>query len=187
MSNFIDTPEFRNTLYSWHEKIIAYLYDDYYDRLVKIADMHTHDHATSEDAVQEVFIDIAQRHKELGRQHDQPFHTYLIRAVTNHAITLYHKNLRGNVRDTQYFYTTQVTTQPEKNAEGEMIAAENRSFLQVVVRLLPPREKACFLMKTEENLKVKEIARRLGISVRSVESNIARARKRLKKYGPNVE
>jgi len=186
MSTFIDTPEFRNLLYSWPEKILAYLYEDYYELLLKIAEMHTHDGATAEDAVQEVFNDIAERHKELGRSYDEPFHKYLIRAVSNHAITLYWKNMRSNIRDTRYYYTTQTTRSAEKNAEEKIIAAEKRSFLKVVVETIPPREKACFLMKNEQNLKVKEIARRLGISAKSVESNITRARRRLKKYGSNL-
>lgn len=187
MPAFIDTAEFRNTLYSWHEKIIAYLYENYYDRLVKIADMHTHDRATSEDAVQEVFNDISERHKELGLNHDQSFTTYLIRAVTNHAITLYRRNLRSNLRDTRYFYTIQATSPPERNAEAKMIAADRRSLLKIVIGMLPPREKECFLMQTEQNLKVKEIARRLGITPKAVESNLTNARKRLRKYGPNLE
>jgi RNA polymerase sigma-70 factor, ECF subfamily len=187
MSAFIDTDEFRNTLYSWPQKVIRYLYEDYYDLLLKIADMHTHDRSLSEDAVQEVFTDISQRHRELGRKHDQPFHTYLIRAVTNHAITMYRKNLRSNMRDTRYFYTTQSTSPPEKNAEAKMIAAEKRSLLRIVVGTLPPREQECFLMQTEQNLKVKEIARRMGITPKTVEWHLTNARKKLRKYGPNLE
>ncbi len=187
MSTFIDTPEFRNTLYSWPEKIIAYLYEDYYDRLVKIADMHTHDRATSEDAVQEVFTVISERHRELGKLHDQPFHAFLIKAVTNHSITLYRQGIRNNIRDTRYFYFTQATYFCEKSAEANIIAAEKTSLLKVVVGMLPPRQRECFRMQTEQKLKVKEIARRLGITRKTVEYNLTAARKSLRKYGPNLE
>ena len=187
MSSFIDTDEFRNLLYSWPEKAIPYLYEHHYDGLIRIADVHTHDRSLSEDAVQDVFTDIAQRHKELGANQGQPFHAYLIKAVTNRSVTLYQKDLASNIRHTRYYYDNQRISGPEKNVETKIIAAERRSLLKLVIGTLPPRERECILMQTEQNLKVKEIARRLGITPKTVEWNLTEARKKLRKYGTNLE
>ena len=186
MSATIDNNEFRNLLLSWPEKAIAYLYEYYYDHFLRIADMHTHDRNVSEDAIQEVFTDIAQRHKELGQPSDQHIQTYLIRAVTNYSITLYKKGLSSNIRDTQYFYDNK-SVRAEKNAETRIIASEKRSLLRIAIGTLPPREKECLLMQMDEYLKARQIARRLGLSVKTVEGYLNNARNKLKKYGPHLK
>lgn len=178
--------DFRNLLLSWPEKAIAYLYEHYYDHFLRIADMHTHDRNMSEDAIQEVFIDIAQRHRELGQPSDQHIQTYLIRAVTNHSITLYKKGLRSNIRDTQYFYDNE-SARAEKSADTGLMASEKRSFLRIVIGTLPPREKECLLMQMDEHLRAREIARRLGLSVKTVEGYLSSAHNRIRKYGANLK
>lgn len=184
MSAPIDNNYFRNLLLSWPEKAIAYLYEYYYGHFLRIADVYTRDRNLSEDALQEVFVDIAHRHKELGQPSDQHIQTYLIRAVTNQSITLYKKNLRSSIRDTQYFYDTE-SARPDKNAED--MASEKRSLLRIAIATLPPRERECLLLQMDEKLKVREIARRLGISVKTVDYYLTSARNKLRKYGPHLK
>lgn len=185
MSAPINNEAFRNLLFSWPEKAISYLHERYYEDLLRTADAYTRNRKLSEDAVQEVMIDIFRKHKTLGQQHSQPFLAYLFRSVANQAITLYKKNLRAHMRESQYFYDFSRTS-PEANAEARIISTERQAFLRVVLGTLTPKERECLLMQVEENLPVKEIAKRLGISAKAVERSLTSARKRLKKFRSNL-
>jgi RNA polymerase sigma-70 factor (ECF subfamily) len=185
MSPFIDSEEFRNLLYSWPEKAMRSIYDHVYDDLVRIADMHTHSRALSEDAMQDVFSDIFLRHREIGRARGESILGFLIRAVTNHSITLYRKSSRALQGETEYYYAC-VDGVHENSAELAIIEQDRQSFLRVILGTLPPREKECMLLRVDHGMSVKEIARRLGITMKAVEWNLRSARNRLKRFRTRV-
>lgn len=157
------------------------IYDHLYDDLIRIADFHTHDRMVSEDALQEVFADIFLRHKEIGTPHGESIIPYLIRAVTNHSITLYRKRARSATDDAGFFYTVMAGAH-EEPIEAVLISNEKQSFLRLIVGTLPPREKECMLLRIDHAMKVKAIAVRLGITQKAVEWNLRSARRRLKRF-----
>lgn len=181
MSPFIDNDDFRNLLFSWPEKAMRCIYDHLYDDLIRVADLHTHDRAVSQDALQEVFADIYVRHKEIGRPRAESIIRYLIRAVTNHSITLYRKSARTAMGDTGFFYAVMAGAY-EDPIEVALISDERQSFLRLIVGTHPPREKECMLLRIDYGMKVKAIAVRLGITQKAVEWNLRSARKRLKRF-----
>lgn len=185
MSASIDNEQFRNLLFSWPEKAILFLYEHYYDHLIRIADMHTHDRRTSEDVLQEVFADVWKKHRTLGQQRDQSIQSYLIKAVAYHAISLYKKRARTAEREKEYFFGA-ISDPVDHPAEEGIIFEENRTFIRLILGTFPLRERQCLLMQTEEELPVKEIAKRLGISRKAVERSLTSARKRLKKFRPGL-
>lgn len=185
MAPFIDSEDFRNLLYSWPEKAMRMIYEHLYDDLLTIADAHTHDRTLSEDALQEVFAGISQRHKELGKPRGESILNYLVRAVTYQSITLYRHNVRTLSGETEYFYA-RVARVHEDSVESAIIAEEKQSFLRLIIGTLPPREKECMLLRIDHGMSVKEIARRLGITKKAVEWNLCSARKRLTRFRAQV-
>lgn len=185
MSPFIDSEDFRNLLYSWPEKAMRPIYDHVYDDLIRIADMHTRSRVVSEDALQEVFTDILLRHREIARPRGESILGYLIRAVTNHSITLYRKNARALRGETEYYYAC-VHGAHESPIESAIRSEERQSFLRLIIGTLPPREKECMLLRVDHEMSVRAIARRLGITKKAVEWNLRSARKRLKRFRTQV-
>jgi RNA polymerase sigma factor (sigma-70 family) len=185
MSPFIDSEDFRNLLYSWPEKAMRSIYDHVYDDLVRIADMYTHSRSVSEDALQDVFADIFQRHSEIGKPRSESIIGYLIRAVTNHSITLYRKNLSALQGETEYYYA-RVDGAQETSAESSIITEDRQSFLRLILGTLPPREKECMLLRVDHEMSGKEIARHLGITKKAVEWNLCSARQRLRRFRAQV-
>lgn len=177
----INNELFRNLLFSWPEKALVFLYDDFYDSLIRIADMHTHDRKAFEDVLQEVFADVWQKHKSLGQQRDQSIQTYLIKAVEYHSISLYKKNAKTAERQTQYFNAHRANFF-EYPAEASIISAEKQSFIRLILATFPLRERECLLLQIDHGMTVKEIARRLGITKKAVERSLTSAKKRLKKF-----
>src|SRR5688572_501766 len=101
MSASINNDHFRNTLYSWPEIALILLYENFYHKLLRIADMHTRDRQASEDVLQEVFVDIWKRHKQIGQRRDEPIERYLVKAVQYHSITHYRNRVRTAERETR--------------------------------------------------------------------------------------
>lgn len=186
MSPFIDSEEFRNLLYSWPEKAIRSIYDHSYEDLIRIADMHTHSRMLSEDALQDVFTDVLMRHKEIGRPRGESVTGYLIKAVTNHSISLYRKKTRALGRETEYYYTSARGVH-ENPIESAIISKERQSFLRLIIGTLPPRQKECMLLRIDLEMSTKEIARRLSITKKAVEWNFATARKRLQRFRSQID
>ena len=182
MSAFIDNNDFRKILKTWRESAIILLYNNFYDRLILVADMYTRDRHVSEDVVQEVLVDVWKRHEEISQMQDEPIERYLIKAVQNHSITHYKRLVKKSEGETQYFYFNSQYSS-EYPAESEMVSDERRRILRLVLATLPPRERECFMMQAHQGMRVKDIARRLGITVKAVERNLTSARKRLRRFG----
>lgn len=177
----INNELFRNLLFSWPEKALVLLYQEHYDSLIRVADMHTHDRHASEDVLQEVFADVWQKHKTLGQQRNESIQNYLIKAIEYHSISYYKNNTKKAERERQYFYANPGNTH-EYPAEAGIISAEKQSFLRLIVGTLTPREKECLLLQIDYRMPVKDIAARLGITKKGVERNLTSAKKRLKKF-----
>jgi len=158
------------------------LYNNYYDSLIRIADMHTHDRQASKDVLQEVFADVWQKHKLLGKQRDESIQHYLIKAVQNHSISFHNKKAKKEEHEREYFYS-QSNNLTENPAEASIISTETQLFIRVMLGTFPLRERQCLLMQIDHGMRVNEIAQRLGISKKSVERALTCARKRLKKFG----
>lgn len=180
MKPFIDS-RFRNLLYSWPEKAMVILYDHYYDDLIRIADMHTHDRRMSEDVLQEVFADVWEKRKVLGARRDESIQAYLIKAVSYHSIDAYRKYARTAAFQGQYLYEGR-GEHVQNPVEVQMITAERQSFARLILSTLPLRERECLQLRIDHGLSVKEIAVRLNVSVKAVERSLTSARKRLKKF-----
>lgn len=157
------------------------LYQDHYESLIRIADMHTRDRHASQDVLQEVFADIWQKRREIGQQRDEPIHGYLIRAVQYHAISLYKRNKKTTDDETQYYYAKAASVL-EDPYEAVIISQENQTFIRLIVATFPEREKQCLLLQIDHRLPVREIASRLGISRKAVERSLTSGKKRLRKF-----
>lgn len=157
------------------------LYQNFYDSLMRIADMHTRERYASEDVLQEVFTNIWKRHKEIASQGDEPLQNYLIRAVQYHAIT-YHRRRWRNRRGEMEYYYSHAEPMSEYPAEADLISEDGRRFIKLILGTFPPRERQCLTMQTYDGMTVAEIATCLGISGKAVERSLTSARKRLRRF-----
>lgn len=143
--------------------------------------MHTHDLQASMDVLQEVFADVWQKRKQLGRERDESIQSYLIKAVQYHSIRFNKKNTKTAERETEYYYRN-VEHNIDQSVEGRLIADEKRTFIRLIIATFPPKEKECLLLQIDDELTVREIAKRLAITKKAVERSLTSARKRLRKF-----
>lgn len=161
------------------KKAFTYLIDKYHNRLCVYADSLINNHIRSEDVVQNVFIRLWEKRKNL----DTAFSVknYLYKSVYNEFIDQYRKT-QSVLRIEKMYIEHLNTIVFEEGHQEEMDKIINE--IQEIVNELPPRCKEVFRLSKEEGLTNIEISDHLKISVKSVEAQITRAfstiRKKLK-------
>ncbi len=70
----------------------------------------------------------------------------------------------------------------EEQPSDQLIRLDDIAMLESALRTLPPRCRKVMVLRTFEGLSYKEIAERMGISVNTVETQLARGLNRCRKY-----
>lgn len=148
------------------------LFDRYYKLLLGTAINILRDEDKGKDAVQEVFLQVWKNRAEMQIRTD--LRHYLKRAVINRAL--------NQVRQAKPFAGDGEL--PDRRQEGEgpeeaLAHGELKEALDHALTRLPERCRLVFVLKRLEGLSQKEIAERLGISIKTVENQITKAMKTL--------
>lgn len=127
----------------------------------------------AEDIVQEVFLECWDRWGSLDRTGS--LKPYLYTLTRRKSIDYLRKSESQNIMFSdfeshldQLFFETLVADNPMDTSEMEQI-------IEHVIQLLPPKCKEVFLLSREEEMKNKQIAEILGLSVKTIEKHITKA------------
>jgi RNA polymerase sigma-70 factor (ECF subfamily) len=150
------------------------LYRAYWDRLYRFAFRYVRSKADAEDIVQEVFFRIWR-----GRTRWNPtgvVQNYLYRAVHNAARDRFERAaaLRRRMRFGWWVEAADSGSQPDFNG-AQLTAAVERALTE-----LPSRRGTVCRLRLIDGLSYVEIAARLGISAKTVETQLARGLKFLR-------
>ena len=165
--------DFINKLQKGDEAAFKELVEKYSDALFGYALTLSGNHHTANDIVQEVFISTFEYRKKLN--HKYSIESFLYKSTHNKFIDLYYKNKSRSKLHEQYrLILNQLLIKPE----------ENRLMLEKMrreIENLPKKIKDIFVLSKTNGYTNLEISETLGISVKTVESNITKAYKILKK------
>lgn len=146
----------------------------HYARLCSFVYRILHSETDAEDVVQGVFSRIWVRQLEFDYSDPLP---YLYRAVRNAALT----HLRDRrVRAQRLAAFEPPDADPVPGAAAGMEQSELAGAFRRAVAGLPPRCRTIYTMNREQGLTYAEIARVLGISVKTVETQMGRALRTLR-------
>lgn len=155
-----------------NQGVFELVFNFYYAGLVVFADQIIKDTSISEDIVQSVFMKLWETRETIDIR---SFRSYFIQCVKNRCID----HLRS--QQVKAKFNNRV---PESDllAMGEDLwtKTELSELIEQSVESLPPRCREIFRMSRYENLKIAEIADRLNISKRTVETQISKALKILR-------
>lgn len=136
------------------------------------------DNITAEDIVQDTFLKIWQKHTFLFQSSE--LKAYLYRSVQHGCLDyLRHLEVKGDYLESTI---TQLKMEEIHFFDSDDIYAEESRLEKIYRELetLSPKSKEIFLMYYVEERKADEIAQMLGISKRTVETQIYRALKKLR-------
>lgn len=151
------------------------LYLLYAPELLTFAYTYAKSKFVSEEVTNDVFMSIW---KNRARIHEiRNLKVYLYRAVKNAVINYFTRNKDWQFVDIEEVADTHLrfTTDPEKI----MITAELRKKIESTIASLPQRCQLIFKMIKEDNLKYKEVAEILDITVKTVENQMTIAIKKI--------
>ena len=152
-----------------HSAYFQQLFRDHYEPLCARAFQMVHDRKASEDIVQDVFMQLW-----LGRDRlDEHRSLYnLLFTMTKHRIYDHFRrryNLEALRRPLSEFdAVSDEAESPESGLEAEQL----RQTIARTVAAMPPQRRTIFALSRQENLSRQEIARRLGVSVRTVDKHL---------------
>ena len=162
-------------LKSGDEKGYAYLVKTYYKRLFIYALGLTRNEKDAEDIVQNVFLSIWKKRASLDST--KSIKSLLYKSVYNEFIDQYRKKGRlQNIATAYYDSLNYVVSDENQDSLKNML-----SIVEEGIEKLPKRCKETFLLSKKEGLNNREIADYMGTSIKTVEVQITKAFKILRK------
>ncbi len=152
------------------------LFRQYYQMLCTYAYRFVNDTDTAEEIVQELFYKIWEKREEL--QIHVSVKSYLFSAVHNRCLKfIEHKNVEARYRNYYLQHESEVDTENHTHSN----VGELQVIIDQTLDSLPERCGRIFRLNRFEGLKYHEIALKLSISIKTVEANMGKALKMLRK------
>ncbi len=161
-------------LKSGDEKAFDYLFNFYYSGMIVYANKFLNDNHLSEEIVQGIFVKLWQGRKSI--EIEVSVKSYLFQSVRNKCLDIIkHKKIKEDYA--KRFIEDQASEATDDHTWNTFIEAELYAILSQAVSKLPQECGRIFRYSRFKNLKNKEIAEKLGISVKTVENQIFKALK----------
>jgi RNA polymerase sigma-70 factor (ECF subfamily) len=157
------------------EKDFEKLFRDYFNQLLNLAFNMVKNEDIARDIVQQVFLNVWNKREEIKIR--TSYQGYLYRSVYNSSLN--HISLKSRfVRITKESNIANRSDWEEQ--EGKLFEEERIKQLQIAIDKLPVKCRAVFTLNRFECMTYKEVAAHLGISVKMVEKQVAKALKFLR-------
>ena len=156
-------------------------FDEYYESLCKYAFTLTKETHACEDIVQEIFLHVWEKRKDLVGTSKLQY--YLFTAVRNNCYTYLEKSRKSVI--------TELTgdegikdTPPSEEKEGNS-KPDFRVMVKEALDRLPPRCREVFVLSRISKLTYQQIADTLNISVKTVENQMIKALRMMREFVKN--
>jgi len=152
------------------------LYHLYYKKIYLFAKGILKSPEDAENIVQEVFIKIWEKHKELDEK--LSFESFVFTVTYNTSISF----IRRKLREQSFLKEWYKRLENERSAVNEADYNDLQERIKNLISQLPKRRREVYMMSREEGLTYTEIAKRLDISINTVENHMAASLKFLRKH-----
>jgi RNA polymerase sigma-70 factor (ECF subfamily) len=157
------------------DSAIEKIFKQYYSYICSAVYNIIPDSSLTEDLAQDVFYELWRKRERI--QINSSLKAYLKRAAINKALNyIRSKKMKFDSADDDA-----VTNIAVSSSEGSFEAQELQEIINTAIDTLPEKCRIVFMMSRFEEMSYKEIAHALEISVKTVENQISKALKILKK------
>jgi RNA polymerase sigma-70 factor, ECF subfamily len=156
-------------------KVFEELFHQYYPGMCSYAESLVKQSEVAEEIVQDVFFNIWKNKEDLNIIHG--WQGYLYRSVYNHSMMHFRRTKRELLLDEEW---TGKNLEADEYPSEELDARELDAALVFALQGLPARTREIFHLSRFEGLKYREIAEKLSVSVKTVESNMGKALRALR-------
>ncbi|MFL5579389.1 MAG: RNA polymerase sigma-70 factor [Gemmatimonadaceae bacterium] len=173
--SFERSAELRERLRAGDRAAVEELFRDHYAALVGFADGYVRSGAVAEEIVQDVFLNLWRGRDRLAGE--GTLRAYLFQAVRNRALN----HLRHARHVARHAAAAPRDDSAPALGDALLVEAELAAAVRAAVDALPERCREVFLLSRGHNLSYVEIARTLEISVKTVETQMGRALKAIRR------
>jgi RNA polymerase sigma-70 factor (ECF subfamily) len=163
-----------NSLKSGNNDAFEFLFKKYYSHLCNYVQSFVFDSALSEDIVTDLFTDIWLKRTKIEIKSN--FQAYLLKSARNSAL-VYLRKRKIKVKSIEELSKTDVHIAqiPDTIFEEEQSSVN----IQNILGKIPPRSREVFVLHKFGEMKYKDIAKLLDISIKTVENNMSTALRKL--------
>jgi len=156
--------------------IFERIFRSYYQELCGFALRYLADPVEAEEVVQDLFFKLWTRREELLI--NTSLKSYLYKAVANHSLNhLRHLEIQRKYMDYVGFDVNNVSGGIHIDSDGEL-----QRVVKQALQELPEKRREIFEMSRFEGLRYHEIAEKLGINIKTVETQMTRALEFMRRY-----
>lgn len=160
--------ELLDRLRSGEQEAFEVIFRSHYPQLVGLAEVILRARAPAEDAAQDVMLELWRRRREIVLE--TSLRAYLLRATRNRALNqIRHRRVAERVRPEA------LGPSAAPSADRDLAEQELRAAIARAVGDLPERCREVFELSRVHGLKYAEIAQVLGISIKTVETQMGKA------------
>lgn len=159
------------------EQAFRSLYHLYISRLKKFAFALVKSKENAEEIVEDVFIKLWKQRKNLESINN--IGVYLYTATKNTALNYLSRQAIANILEPFDHIDIKLCPEDNQSPDELMITAEMHLSVKNAIESLPPRCKMIFKLVREDGLKYKEVSEILGISINTIDAQMAIAVKRI--------
>lgn len=171
----LDQPGIHTLLAEKNEAAFEQVFKQHFKSLHAYACAILNDAADAEEAVQQVFLKLWERPEQLNLSGN--IAAYLYRAVHNQCLNQVKHN---KVKTTYQMHVAYSSNRDANNAAGKIAGRELEARFQAVLAELPEQCRTIFQLSRFDEMKYREIAEKLGISIKTVENQMGKALKILR-------
>lgn len=151
------------------------IYVEFYPKLVIFANGFMKDLPEAEDIAEDVMVKIWSNRSNLSAIKNLKFYLYV--ATKNACLNQIRKNHKYTVSSLEDYHVDILGI--SQSPEDKMISDEKLFLIQSAIENLPPKCKFIFILIKEEGLKYSEVADLLDVSVKTIETQMRIAFKKI--------
>ncbi len=149
------------------QQMLKYLFDVYYEKLVFYSLTYVIRKEIAEEIIQELFVRIWENRKSLLIT--KSCKAYLFTSARNSSINY----LRSKYARIPFISLSNIIEKPERSTvEDKLVESELKAMIQHSIDTLPPKCRIIFNLSRNSDLSNQEIANILGISTKTVDTQI---------------
>lgn len=167
------------------ENELEALFKSHFKGLCKFADSYLKDYEVSKEIVQDAFVSLWMKRESIDPE--KQVKSYLTTTVRNKCLNYLRDNRKFNKElvEIESRFETAFIEQPDFLVQSEL-----RSGIDNAIQELPEKCRHIFILNRFENLRYQQIAEKLNISVKTVETQMSKAlshlRTRLSEFLPSI-